>query len=114
MRWRSPISAPRAASSGVQKVTWNDESRCSLARLAAPFRAGLHEKAPSRGGGEGDGQLKLGVITPAGALPGVGPVVVENVLALAVALGVERGHADHLAARPRDEMAGLPAGACAH
>ena len=66
-------------------------------------------KAAAGGGGEGHGRLQLGVVAAAGPLPGMRPVVVEDVLALAVGLGVERHHRDRPAGAPRHQVPGDPA-----
>ena len=42
------------------------------------------QEAPAGGRGEGNRGLQLRVVAPAGALPGMRPVVIEDVLALAV------------------------------
>ena len=66
------------------------------------------EPAPGRGG-EGHGDLQLGVIAPARILVGLGPVEIEDVFALAVAFRIKRRHRDHRAALPRHQMARRPA-----
>ena len=63
-----------------------------------PVPARTGQQAPARCRCEGHGHLELGVIAPAGLLIGMGPVVIEDVLALAVALGIERCDGNHLAA----------------
>ncbi len=73
------------------------------------------EQQPRAGrGGEGRGDLQLGVIAPAGALEGIGPAVVEDIFALAVALeiGRQRGAQGALAILDHDGC-GLPAAALA-
>ena len=81
------------------------------AALLLEARAG--QEAPPGGRGEGHRRLELGVVAPAGALPGVRPVVVEDVLALAVPLGIERHHRDRHALGAGDEVARHPAAAAA-
>src|SRR5690606_7932060 len=80
------------------------------------------QEARAAHGGEGHGAQQLGIVTPARALIGVGPAVVEDVFALAVALEIEGHDADHgavfimqgqVARRPafrRDGAAGRLAG----
>ena len=48
------------------------------------------EQARAGDGGERHRDLELGIIAPTGAGPGVGPAVVEDIFALAVALGIGR------------------------
>ena len=113
---------PRRAPRPVQKVTCRLETLRLLgerqralqqggAALGLEARAG--QEAPAGGRGERHGGLELRVVAAAGALLGVRPVVVEDVLALAVALGVERHDGDSSAAGAGDQVARHPAGAAA-
>ena len=70
-------------------------------------RAG--QKPPPGGGGKGNGDLQFGVIPPARPLPGVGPVVVEYILALRMRFGEQRCHRDDLPADAGRQIARLPA-----
>src|SRR5690606_18667502 len=70
------------------------------------------QQARAGRGGEGRGDLQLRIVVPAGALPGVGPGVVEHVFALAVALGVGRKRSEQPAATVLEQQrGGGPAGA---
>ena len=74
-----------------------------------PTRTGQQPAARCRS--KGHRRLKLGVISAACTLIGVRPVVIENVLTLAVPLCIKRRDCDHLSVTPRDEVANLPTGA---
>ncbi len=62
-------------------------------------------------GGEGHRDLELGVIVLAGALPRIGPGVVEHIFALAVPLGIARHHRQRRVVGTDDQRQRLPAGA---
>ena len=76
---------------------------------------GPDQQARSRHRRERHGDLQLGVIAPAGLHVGIGPAVVEHVLALAVRLEIAgRAAGDPAAPVPQNEVAGRPPGAPAH
>ena len=95
-----------------QAIVGRQPDRALYQRRGADFgKARPGEKAPTGGRGEGHRNLKLGVIVAAGVLIGMRPIVVEDIFALAVALGIKRRAGDHLAAQPRGQVGRLPAGA---
>ena len=60
---------------------------------------------------EGNGDLKLGVVAPAGALQGLRPAMVEHILTLRMPLHVERGRAlQRAVGRLSEKVLRLPAG----
>ena len=75
-------------------------------------RSGQDPPAIDRRKGHGD--LQFGIILPARLLPGLRPVEVKDVFALAVAFGIERHHPDDLAGLGRHQMARRPARASTH
>ena len=95
------ISQPAASNSGTwsgaTKVACADDRPFwSVTASSAPISAGARSasRSSSRGPGagrEGRRDLKLGIIIPPRALPRIGPGVVEDIFALAVALGIGRG-----------------------
>ena len=79
-----------------------------------PPRARPHQQAAPRHRREGHGDLQLGIVAAAGALVGIGPGVVEDVLALAVRFGVAGRAGDDLVLLVlQDEVARRPARAVA-
>ncbi len=56
------------------------------------------EQAAARAGRERHGHLQLGIISPAGPLPRLGPAVIEHIFALTVGLQIGRGGTDRAAA----------------
>ena len=72
---------------------------------------GADQEPRSGGRRERNRDLQLGIITPAGALIGVGPAAVEHVFALRVGLQIAGYDAEDLVASFRDQMARRPAGA---
>ena len=74
-------------------------------------RCGIAQQQPRpRHRAERRSDLELGIISPASALPGIGPGVVENIFALAVALRIGRGDRCRGAIRAiNDHRHGLPA-----
>ena len=62
----------------------------------------LQQQARAGDRSERRGDLQLGIITPTGALPCIGPSVVEDIFALAMALGISGGDRSGMAVRPVD------------
>ena len=54
----------------------------------AERRVLARQQARAGGRGEGHADLELGVVLPAGTVPGIGPAVIEDIFALAVALQI--------------------------
>src|SRR5208282_5867591 len=84
-------------------------------RLARAGRGrGVDEQARPGDRREGDRDLQLGVIAPAGALVRLGPAVIEDIFAVGVALEVHGCRGDEPARLVlHDEVAGQPAGLAA-
>ena len=70
----------------------------------------LRQKPPTRGRREWNCNLKFRVIPPAGPLPGMGPVVIEDILALAMRFRVKRRDSNHVTALARAKILRLPTG----
>jgi hypothetical protein len=86
-----------------------------------PLGPGRGQQTTAGGGGERHAALQLRVVVSAGAVPGVGPGVVEYVLALGVAFQIQRYGADHLGVPNsatliggalQGQVEGLPSGVC--
>ena len=115
-RGTRPRRAPRA-SSGVQKVTCSEDRpswRVTATRLsismarAAPVALGQQPRPRHRR--ERHRRQQLGVVAAAGAAIALGPAVIEHVLAVGVALDVERRRGDQPPGLLDEQMEGLPAG----
>ena len=114
----SPAASPQRESASVQKVTCQPDTP-SAGRPYRPLRQcrtallldARPGEAPPGGRRERHGRLQLWIIAPAGPLPRLRPVPVEDVLALAVPLGIERHHRDRHLLGPGDEMPRNPAAA---
>ena len=77
-------------------------------------RVGRDQEPPPGDRRERRSDLEFGIVAPAGALVGVGPGVIEHVLALAMALEIAGGGGDHAPARVfDDDMRRRPARAAA-
>ena len=77
-------------------------------------RAGRREQARTGCRRERHGDLELGIVAAAGALKGVGPAVVEDILAARVGLHVAgRGTEEAAVFCLREQVPALPAGAAA-
>ena len=92
-------------------MTWIEEAfvclrssrKPAISASRAPGGASRRDQQPAPGHRrERRGDLKLGIVAPAGALVGVGPGVVEHIFALAVALEIAGRGGDDPPARVLD------------
>src|SRR6516225_7012367 len=75
-------------------------------------RARTQHQSWSWDGGERSSREQLRIVTPAGALVGVGPPVIEDVFAVGVSLCVERDRSDYRTVRAGEsKMLRCPPGA---
>ena len=119
------IAAARSSaghSPSGRKVTCAEDSAELVGHLPAGRRRARPDRRPRRGlrrtssrgpvtGVKGTAHLQLRIIAPAGPLVGVGPAVVEDIFALAVALEIAGHGAEQVAVRVlHEEMVTEPAG----